>query len=161
MQRYVDNLREKPKEVRAQVAFVAACALGGVFALVWVSTIGDRLELDSVDPTIVAYEKRLAEEAGVTTEVDTGVGDMLGNLRRGVAGLFFSFGGDEEGNIVAEDENTIDFDALLEEQATQAEIEARETYGEIGRRAKTRAAEQDGQVILIGTSTEDGAENIQ
>ena len=94
MRQHLDNLRERPKEVRAHVALIAAFSVTGLIFGVWVLGLGARMSVESSDPVIAQYERELAAQEAANNETETGVGAMFGNLRRGAAAIIFS-GSDE------------------------------------------------------------------
>lgn len=49
MRRVIHHLRRQPEEVRRQVLYVATCVLGIILALLWVYSLGSRLEATSTE----------------------------------------------------------------------------------------------------------------
>lgn len=148
IERYIEQLRQRPKEVRAQVAFVFAVSITAVCVLVWALNVGDRFMVESNDPTIARIQREQQAEETPIAAPETNVGSLLGQLRRGVAAVIFNQDAAEE-PVEEEKSKTIDIDALLANPPVREE-----TNDQI----VVPAPEE--QVILIGTSS-DPTEDIE
>ncbi len=150
MQRFIDELRQRPKAVRAQVAFVIAASVTGLMSVGWLYGLGDRLAVESADPTIARLQReQAAEQAQVVPESD--VGSIFSRLQRGAAAVIFNNDAEENGN--PEPDNTIDINALLQRPTPSKPTPA--PAEQIVVPAGT-SSETEGSVILIGTSTRTG-----
>lgn len=141
IQRYIEQLRQRPKAVRAQAAFVFATAITSVFVLIWAFNVGDRLFVESSDPAIAQLQQKQRAEEELVVTPETNAASLFGQLKRGVAAVIFNHDGAPE-SVEEEKSNTIDIDALLANPPAQ-----RDTDEQIV------VPEPEERVILIGTST--------
>lgn len=150
MQQYLENLRKKPKAVRAQVAFGTAGSITAIFFLLWAFGLSDRMSVDSNDPTIAAYERDVAQKELTTRSQEAGFGSLFGQLKRSVASIIFS-------NEVYEPEDvnenkSIDINAIIENP--QPKFAAPTTSIDVlSKKNDDDAKIKTGATILIGTTT--------
>lgn len=156
MQKYIDELRRKPKPVRSQFALLGAGLFTSVLFVGWLFSLGNLLEVESADPAIARYNREMAEkEAAEGQLTDTTVGSMFSQFRRGAAALIFSDSAEIEEK--PPETKNIDIDALLvaprqkkpAPTPTEEEIPTSENDAE----PMVSSESDTGQVILIGTST--------
>lgn len=150
MQQYLENLRKKPKAVRAQVAFGAAGSITAVFFLIWAFGLSDRMSVDSNDPTIAAYERDIAQKELTTRSQEAGFGSLFGQLKRGVANVIFSSESTESDQETFDDK-VIDINAMIENpNAYKTKPSATATESIV---VPVGEDDRTGSVILIGTTT--------
>ena len=153
MQRYFENLRKKPKAVRAQVGFVFASAITSVFFLVWAIGLADRMSVESADPTIAQYQKELAEKDRVAKSENQGISSLFGQLKRGVAAVIFNKETVEPEEKTLEDK-VIDINAMIQNpQPRKAKATTTDAGPQIVVPSGDEGAAATGSVILIGTTT--------
>lgn len=156
MQRYLENLRKKPKAVRAQVAFLAAGGITTVFFLIWAVGLDDRLVIESPDPTIAQFQREAKEnEIKNRTEALESSG-LFSQIKRGVAAVIFNDPEptEEEKSLEAK---VIDINAMINNpQPRQPQPPTSTTTDDKKNDEKIKednSATIVGSVILIGTST--------
>jgi hypothetical protein len=154
---FIYRLRQKPKEVRAQIALLAAASVTGVIFVMWGVTIPDRLALDERAP---APEESAPAPAGVSTNAGT----FMGQLRRGAAALIFN-AETSTPEAASAPNRTIDISALLQnppapqdsyEEPDEAFVEPEPAPQPTAADAAPTAAPDTtttGEIILIGTSS--------
>lgn len=168
----LDDIRKKPKEVRAQYAFAAAGVCTALLAVLWATTLPARFAVENVDPTIAdRIEAEKAAQAAAPEERG-GIATLLGTLRDGMAALIFNTKDESSPTVVDEDApKTIDIDALLLESAATQPSDVSDTNLASGTSSSTAGsatttatstsptatttppAPAAGEVILIGTTT--------
>ena len=152
MQRYFENLRKKPKAVRAQVGFVFASAITSVFFLVWAIGLADRMSVESADPTIAQYQKELAEKDRVAKSENQGISSLFGQLKRGVAAVIFNKETVEPEEKTLEDK-VIDINAMIQNPQPRKVNATTDADPQIVVPSGDEGAAATGSVILIGTTT--------
>ena len=153
MRRHIENIRQRPKEVRTHFAFLAAGICTSAIFAVWAFGLQGRMEFETVDPLLAEYERELEAEGAIASDAETGVGAMLGNLRKGAAAIIFTQEDESEEEEEENDSNSIDIDALIKAPAVEREPENKDLIV---------VPEGNGeQVILIGTSSANMAETNQ
>lgn len=138
MLQQLDTLRERPKPIRARIAFMSAVGATCMIALVWAVTLPGRF----------------SEPEQLVSEVDGGIGGMFSRLGRGVASVI----GIELDTKVETDNqpsNVLDVNALMrppaEKKTVKAVASATSTATMTAASSTTEMA--TGTVIMIGTTT--------
>ena len=153
MQRYLDNLRKKPKAVRAQVGFVAAGSITAIFFLIWLVGFGYRAHLDSADPTIAAYQREAEKKVAVPKQESSGIANLFGQIKRGLAGVILSNEQPIEQEKSLEDK-VIDINAMIQNpQPRKKQPASATTTSENQPNTIPINGTTTGSVILIGTTT--------
>ncbi len=161
MQRYLDNLRKKPKAVRAQVGFAAAGSITAVFFLIWAVGLSERASVVSADPTIAEYQRQV-EKAEIANKPEaTGVTALFGQIKRGVAAVIFN----EEKPVTEEkslEEKVIDINAMIQNPQPRKKPSGPATstsdISEIVVPVGENNSVSAGSMILIGTTSSNSAE---
>lgn len=152
MQRFIDELRRRPKAVRAQAAFVIATSVTGLMFAGWLYGMSDRLTVESNDPMLAELQRQSETAERERPVPKSSVGSMFERLQRGAAALMFNQ--PSEDTTEAPDKS-IDIDALLR-QPPAARPAVQE---QIVVPAGDDSTSTEGSVILIGTTTRMGTEN--
>lgn len=143
IERKLNEIRQKPKTTRAQIAFTAALSVAGVVALLWSFTLPGKLaSIGGTEPVIAVAEE---DREG-----------FLAGMRNSAALIFGSSETESDADeVVAEPVNTIDVEALLAQPLPAAsEREMAPGTGEsTGLTAEPAVNADAGSVILIATST--------
>ena len=157
MERLLEELRRRPKAVRAQIAFVVASSVTGLIFVLWLFGLGERIGVESADPTIAAYQR---EQAAATEErplPESTIGSVFSRLQRGAAALIFNQEPAAPVDTEATTTKTIDIDALLAAPPARPTANTNGVADRVNtttnERVGTSTRLQGESVILIGTST--------
>lgn len=180
IQEQLDTIRKKPKAVRTQYAFAAACVVTGVIAIFWAVTLPGRFAIKNVDPAVVNQMAAIEAEQASESKPEGGVSTLFETLRDGMTALIFN--AEKESEVSEQEDNkTIDIEALLQQAsttnaaiepqttttttdtgvasstATSSEATTTTTTQPVATSSPTTNEPVPGQVILIGTTTKPAA----